>query len=457
MKLKVTGVRDPLRFVPPRLNRIVLQSIRCLTPLYLKAALGLRFGQTENLERLIGEYQDFFSGTSKLVLVFRHVHVNDAQAIFYLLNTILPKSARREKIHFPIHPHAHFLYGRGVPVWGGKWLEWLFSHGGGIPVFHRKLDREALDVLRYHLLNGAYPIALAPEGQVTYHNGVVHPIEPGFAQIALWAHTDLRTHGFNHDVRVLPISQHYQYGRDGEKVLLDLLDRLRIETGILIKHDNHSTYTPVSILYKTGAALLKRIEDFYRVYYGIKEFSEENLAGSDEKECSRRRVERLVDTVLKMQEHRLGIHHPPRGFTPRIFVVRQAGWDRVFRERTGADGDMPLLEASLNEYLAVEAGLFARHLELVDLLAYLQPEYALESGDVNRHIEFALNLLDTVNRLKGGTIGQRYNVRPSEVTISIGTPLSLNDMNADSPGISPRQLRKLLVDEVSQQFTRMSY
>ncbi|MDY7028749.1 MAG: hypothetical protein SVR04_10675 [Spirochaetota bacterium] len=68
------------------------------------------------------------------------------------------------------------------------------------------------------------------------------------------------------------------------------------------------------------------------------------------------------------------------------------------------------MDETLNDYLAAEAGLFARHLEVVDLLAYLQPEYALESEDTNRHIELALNLLDAVNRLEGGSIGQRLHI-----------------------------------------------
>jgi len=519
MKLKVDGVRPPLEFVPPKFSAAVLRLVSGLAPLYIKKGLGLSVKPPEHMDRLVQEYFDFFSDKSKLILVFRHVHVNDAQVIFYLLNKLLPSAARRLNIRFPRRPHAHFLYGRGVPVWGGKWLEWLFSRMGGIPVFHRKLDRQGLDVVRAHLLNGNYPIALAPEGQVTYHNGIVHPIEPGFAQLALWAQADLEANGLEQDVRVLPISQHYRYGRDGEKVLREILERLHAESGVDAadvsgdQGGSESASTAAAAaqqtlkalrteLEKTGAALFTRIEEFYRRYYGLKDFSDTD-DGIMAAECSRRRVERLVDAVLRMQERKFGIVHPPEGFTPRIFVVRQAGWNRIFRQSGGAAGNSrpagdsraagdsksvgdsrpagdlraagdsksvgdskssekttsfapAPLDTALEDFLAVEAGLFARHLELVDLMAYMQPEYALESDDVNRHIELALNLLDAVSRLEGGTIGQRYDVRPCEVSIRIGEPLSLREMTASSPGISLRQRRQQLIDEVTRQFIQMT-
>ncbi|MGC9311204.1 MAG: hypothetical protein ACP5IA_00830 [Sediminispirochaetaceae bacterium] len=501
MKLKVDGVRPPLEFVPPKFSGTVLRLVSGIAPIYIKKSLGLSVRPPEHMDRLVREYLDFFSDTSKLILVFRHVHVNDAQVIFYLLNKLLPAAARRLNMRFPRRPHAHFLYGRGVPVWGGKWLEWLFSRMGGIPVFHRKLDRQGLDVVRAHLLDGRYPVALAPEGQVTYHNGIVHPIEPGFAQLALWAGADLEAKGLGQDVRILPISQYYRYGRDGEKVLRELIDRLQEESGVDAAElsgdwglsESAGTAAAADLqtlkalrieLEKTGAALFTRIEEFYRRYYGLKDLTVRD-GGISEAECSRRRVERLVDAVLRMQERKFGIVHPPEGFTPRIFVVRQAGWNRIFRQQREAAGGLKAardskaagdsksaggpgstgpeaesgpapLESSLNDFLAVEAGLFARHLELVDLMAYMQPEHALESDDVNRHIELALNLLDAVSRLEGGTIGQRHDVRPCEVSIRIGEPLSLRELSAAQPGMTLRQKRQQLIDEVTRQFVGMA-
>jgi hypothetical protein len=118
--------------------------------------------------------------------------------------------------------------------------------------------------------------------------------------------------------------------------------------------------------------------------------------------------------------------------------------------------DASLLDTSLNEYLAAEAELYARHLEVVDLLAYLHPEYALESQDTNRHIEYLLNLLDATNRLKGGTIGQRRHPRSCQVRLQVGSPLSLFDVRSRMQPGSERAMRSLIVKDVEQQFNTMA-
>jgi len=486
MKLKIDGVRKPLKFVKPRLHPAVLALVRALVPLYFKVVLGLKLRpvQPEEIAGMAEEYRAFFSGESRLILVFRHVHVHDAQVIYYLINHILPRSVRlRRQGRFRKRPHAHFLYGRGVPVWGGRWMEWLFSRAGGIPVFHRKLDREGLDTVRSYVKNGTYPIALAPEGQVTYHNEVVHPIEPGFAQIALWGRADMQAEGRGTDMRILPISQYYTYAKDereGAKLLQDLLGKLRVEAGLSTLGCEGSPESTVQRLRAAGAELLTSFENFYRELYGLEHFSDPG-DGIMADECSRRRVERLVNGILEMLEEKYGILHPPAGVTPRIFVVRQAGWNRIFREKPDIFSRNPAgmagggkteatpgstkeevqkvlspLEKSLSDFLAVEAGLFGRHLELVDLMAYLQPEHALESSDINRQIEFALNLLDAASRMEGGTIGQRYHPSSCEVSVRIGEAVSLNQMLDFSPDKSLRQLREDIVEEVTRQFEELS-
>ncbi len=447
-KRKEVGVKDILRFVPPRLNPFVLRLVGTIAPLYVKKVLGLQIGPPLHEERIAEEYRRFFNGENRLIIVFRHVHVNDAQVLFYVLHNLVRKNARSHGITLKKHPHAHFLYGRGVPVWGGKGLEYLFSRLGGIPVHHRKLDRQGLDVVRRYMLQGEYPIALAPEGQVTYHNEIVYELEPGFAQLALWAKQDK-------DVRILPISQYYNYVHNNKKneTLLKLIYEIQEETGIKIVTSRSLPERIQPLLSTLGAALFSKIEYFYRHYYGLK-FS------SKEGECSRRRVEGLVDQILKMQEGRLGIVHPPRGFTPRIYIVRLTGWNRIFVHDREADPKIlpkePPLDDSLHNFIAREAELFSLHLEVVDVLAYMHPEYSLHSDDENRHVEFLLNLLDAVNRLKGGTIGQRKNPRPCRVEVQAGAPISLTELHTRNPECSARDIRSMLVDTVAIQFKEMA-
>jgi len=460
VKLKLEGVRDKLKFVAPQLNPLVLRLARTLGPLYVKRVLGLRIHRPEQMNTLLQEYQQFAQGSSKLIIVFRHVHVHDAQVLFYTLNNLLPSYARAQKVRLANRPHAHFLYGRGVPVWGGKRLEWLFSRLGGIPVHHRKLDRNGLDVVRSYMLQGKYPIALAPEGQVTYHNQIVHELEPGFAHLCLWAQKDLQQKGLDQDVRILPISQYYQYGKteqEKRKVLLSLIKELQTETGMNIVFGDTLPHNVQPVLASLGADLISRIEQFYTQYYGMSVCKEEAAKGGAVPwECSRRRIEGLVDALLRMQEQHYCIQHPPKGFTPRIYIVRLAGWNRIFVQGEAADSPESPLDVSLSEYLAAEAELYARHLEVVDLLAYFHPEYALESQDTNRHIEYLLNLLDAANRVQGGTIGQRRHPRSCQVSLQVGEPLSLSDLRTRKQPNSERTMRSLIVKAVEQQFNVMT-
>jgi len=451
--VKLEGVRDKLKFVAPRLNPLLLRLARTLGPLYVRSVLGLRIHRPERMDTLLQEYQQFTGDSSKLIIVFRHVHVHDAQVLFYTLNNLLPSYARAQKVRLTKRPHAHFLYGRGVPVWGGKRLEWLFSRLGGIPVHHRKLDRSGLDVVRTYMLQGKYPIALAPEGQVTYHNQIVHELEPGFAQLSLWAQQDLHKQGLDQDVRIVPISQFYQYGKNEQekrKVLLSLIHELQSETGLDILSGDTLPKNVQPILSQLGADIFSKIEQFYSQYFGILT----RTVGA--RECSRCRVEGLVDALLGMQERHYSIQHPPKGLTPRIYIVRLAGWNRIFVQDDAVYSKESPLDKSLNEYLAAEAELYARHLEVVDLLAYLHPEYSLESQDTNRHIEFLLNLLDVVNRLEGGTIGQRRHPRSCQVSLQVGEPVSLSNLRTRMQPGSERTMRSLIVNAVEQQFNAMA-
>jgi len=310
------------------------------------------------------------------------------------------------------------------------------------------------------MLQGKYPIALAPEGQVTYHNQIVHELEPGFAQLCLWAQGDLQQKGLDQDVRILPISQYYQYGKteqEKRKVLLSLINKLQTETGMDILSGDTLPHNVQPVLARLGTDLFTKIEQLYMQYYGISVHKEESAKGGGGTwECSRRRVEGLVDALLRMQEQHYGIQHPPKGFTPRIYIVRLAGWNRIFVQGETADSQESPLDASFNEYLAVESELYARHLEVVDLLAYLHPEYALNSQDTNRHIEYLLNLLDAANRMQGGTIGQRRQPRSCQVRLQVGEPLSLSDLRTRKQPSSERTMRSLIVKAVEQQFTAMT-
>ncbi len=503
MRKRIQEAQKKLSFIPPKLNRGVLAFGRLIAPLYLRFALGLKMRKVEGIERLIDAYREFLEGKSKLILVFRHSHVHDAQVMFHLVNSILPKAARRSGKKLRRRPHVHFLYGRGVPLWAGRYLAWIFSRIGAIPVSHRRLDRISIDMIRDFIISSEFPLALAPEGQVTYHNRYVYEIEPGFAQIALWAAQELERAQASRDqqktraansiaserkrgtgpgadrVVILPISQYYGYGDDPLQIFDDIVTRIERESAYSLLGEREREQkeggaesengnmrvgelasTQVSPegsaradyefearrrrLEVAGRYVLDLLEEFYRRFYhidfeGASEGEEEEGGNEEDGEApgtgfTRGRVEHITDALLRMQEERLGISAPYRGFTPRIFTVRQAGWRHVFRLDPKHRERRSELEKSTDDYVAAETDLFSRHLEVVDALSYLRPEYGTEYGDANMLVETALNLYDVTLRLRGGDISDRPDIRPTYVSVTVGDPVPLS--TAEDPAAS---------------------
>lgn len=448
MRAAGRGIKPPLSYTLPRLNPAVLAFVRAIAPLYLRSALGIRIEGIQGISRLADEYRRFQGGGSRLIIAFRHVNPDDAQVMFTLLNNRLPREARKSGARLGTRPHAHFLYGRGVPLWKGSWLTWLFSRLGGIPVARDELVRANIDLIRRYLLEARYPIALAPEAQVTYHNELLFPLEPGFAQFALWTLKALGRAGKDEEeVRILPVALHYRHGKDPEASFAQVLGALERDTGIALPRRLRGA-SMAERLTHIGGRVLDRCEEFYRHEYAL--FSELPRRPG---EFSRRRVELLTDGILQLPERRLGVCSRNNSFLSRIFAVKRAGWSRLFRER--GEGDRAPLEHDLEDAMANETRMLLRHVEVADILSYLTPEYALESADPNRAVEIALNLHDTIGRLRGGTIGDRMRIKPTYAQIRVGEAVSASP--ADNQALAgERRLRDELSRRTADEFERIS-
>ena len=132
--------------------------------------------------------------------------------MLYLLSRGVPKAAREYDIKLRSPVHSHFVYDRGMTIWAGDWLGWLFSRLGGIPIHRgKRLDRTGLRAARELLVNGQFPLAIAPEGATNGHSETVSPLEPGVAQLSFWCAEDLRKKGRSEQVYIVPIGIRYTY------------------------------------------------------------------------------------------------------------------------------------------------------------------------------------------------------------------------------------------------------
>ncbi|UCF99009.1 MAG: hypothetical protein JSV89_05590 [Spirochaetaceae bacterium] len=82
------------------------------------------------------------------------------------------------------------------------------SRIGGIAVMNRRNDTESMRTIRRQLSDGPFPVALAPEGQVSYHNHLLGPIEGGTARLAVWCLEDLEHQGRNEEILIVPVACH---------------------------------------------------------------------------------------------------------------------------------------------------------------------------------------------------------------------------------------------------------
>ncbi|MFQ3585066.1 MAG: 1-acyl-sn-glycerol-3-phosphate acyltransferase, partial [Cyanobacteriota bacterium] len=129
--------RPPLDFIPPAYNPWVLQGVQRLLPLLLRVRVrrwlpsGIARVEATGAETLAELYHQFQAGRIRLILAFRHVEVDDPLTGLYLFSRLVPQAAHRQGIPLQLPIHAYFLYDRGMPLWGGKWLGWLLSRLGG--------------------------------------------------------------------------------------------------------------------------------------------------------------------------------------------------------------------------------------------------------------------------------------------------------------------------------------
>lgn len=360
--------------------------------------------------------EDFQHGKSRLLIAFRHPTRHDPPVFVYAFLKLLYNSAKKEDYTLDRINHCHYLYGTWVLMWANKLAKWLFPGIGAIPVSSRSMNISSIKTIRETLLNSSYPLAIAPEGQVNYHNGLSETLEPGIINMAAWCREDLDLIGSEQDVKILPLTLYYCYPKY-EKTLKKIYRRLNrilsIETPTGSTEDRLCIYTK---------DIIRSIE---REYIEI-ENSTIHISLSE-------RLTRLTDSVLRSAEDILAISGTG-SFLNRVVTIRAAI-------------EAELLKSGLKEHLAI------RHMEIADILEYITPSYIEKTEDENRYIEYGLNLLDLFNRFKGGNISTRWSPRGKIVRITSGEILEYKTTNSKQ---EKRKQLEFLTEKLGEEFKKIS-
>jgi hypothetical protein len=424
MSDRTIRAQPPLEFIPPSLNPVVLRGFQTILPLWLRWKTNIVDIEADRVEILVDLYRQFQEKKIRFLMAFRHPNTNDPYCMAYLLWKLVPKVARQQGISLQKPLHAHFIYDRGIPLWAGAGVGWLYANLGSTPIVRGKVDLIGLRSARQLFTESHLPMAAAPEGATNGHNEIVSPIEPGIAQMGFWCVEDLQKAQRSEQVLIVPIGIQYRYVTPPWKEIEKLLTQLEIDTGLSV---NQTSQIPsedfYQRLYRLGERLLTLMEEFYREFYH-QQLPQPTTESDSEKALSIR-LQNLLNVALQVAEQYFDL--PAKGSViDRCRRLEQAGWDRIYREELKPTHKLSPVERGLADRVAEEADLRMWHMRIVETFVAVTGYYVKEKTSAERFAETTLLLWDFVARIKGGNPFFRPKLAKQKVKMTIGEPISIS-------------------------------
>lgn len=427
MSVPFQRAQPPLRFIAPDLNLPVLAVSRFLLSFWLSWRERIVEVQAEGVEQLVALYDQFQQQQVRFLLAFRHPSPEDPFCLAQLLWRQVPETAQQLKINLRGPVHAHFIYDRGIPLWAGRWVGWLYSKLGATPIQRGSVDLQGLRSARTLFAQGTLPMAAAPEGGNNGHTEIVSPLEPGLAQLGFWCVEDLAKAKRSETVVIVPLGISYDYIHPPWKTLEKRLNSLEAACGLTAFKGNRSIVLPsdpgpFETLYprllRLGEHLLGLMETFYKDYYG--------WANADPEQPLSQRLDSLLDAALGVAESYFQLS-AKGGVIDRCRRIEQAGWDWIFRDELQDRKTLAPVERGLADRIAEEASLRMWHMRLVENFVAVTGEYVRSDPSPKRFAETLFLLRDTVMLLEGKPSFPRPKLGPQRAYLKVGTPISVSD------------------------------
>ena len=447
MRAAIARARRRPDLAAPSIDSLAVGLVDVLGPLYVRHALRIRSLSFAEGERFVEAVREFYDGVSRLIIAFRHAYGDEPEVLTYAMHRGLPREAKRSGKPLACRPHCTFLHGYEVPLWSGPLVRWLLPRIGAMPVYHVRADGSGLRKIRAAVLDGAHPLALAPEGQVSYRSESLPRLERGALQLGFWCAEELENAERPERVLILPVSVHSRFNESDIGALEVLAKDLESRAGLPSPAGRTGpTVDPAARRRLLGLrlrhidlALLGIAEGFYGLRPARREAqSVQQDANSDVGPAfiagreSRRLA--ILHEALRRGEAALGLR-PVGDMINRVYAIRHEGWNRIFPEKD--PGSLPPLQRALADRRAGEAWYAMRHMELVDLGFYLDAAY-LEDGlhdggspSIGRLAETAVNLADFASRLTGGAFSDRPKPLDKRVVLVCEPPLEMRSRLAE--------------------------
>nr|AGS53805.1 hypothetical protein [uncultured bacterium contig00039] len=294
---------------------------------------------------------------------------------------------------------------------------------GAMPIHHSKMDSKGMARIFKAITEGPYPLALAPEGQVSYFTDSLPHLENGTIFIGFQAASQMADKNINIPVEILPLSIHLRYDKHGEAAMIKLLGKIEKLCDI-----SNGNLPFTERLRQCREYILKINENRYNIK-------------SDDSVSFETRLEKIVNAALETAERMLGINSggSPKSdaakdgavsgddFFPRLYKVRQLCWDKIFLPGVVSLEQKTVVERNAMDLGAGEAWYISRHQELADFGWYFRRPLPTEDAALHNRIEYVQNLYDFANRTMGGAIANRVNIFPRKVIIHAATVINLTE------------------------------
>jgi len=397
---------------PPKISKFFIFIVSILSKVYLYILFGFAKILLRGDDILFDFFRRTLSKESRGIVAFRHPDGREPQLLSWFFLYRLRALAAKKRIRFATRPHAIFVYGYEVVRWGG-WVARLFMPNlGAIPIHHTKLDSKGMARIYNSAVDGPYPLALAPEGQVSYSTDTVPRLEHGVIRIGFHAAELLavKQQAVNENCafEILPLSVHFRYDNYGKSAMFKLLSKTEKLCNII---NNNISFNERLELVR------ERILEINEERYNIKK--EDNVPFKD-------RLEKVIETALETAEQILGIKKEG-DFFARLYKVRHDCWDRIFIPGYDNLKKVSMLKRSVMDIKAGEGWYASRHQELADFGWYFKCLIPKDNDPLHLKVEYVQNLFDFASRTMGGAFSQRINIQPAKVIIKAAPPINLSE------------------------------
>ncbi|MCL2243635.1 MAG: acyltransferase [Treponema sp.] len=435
-KMPIVKALPDVKIPESRISKFYMFILKLIVRPYIISLFGFAKVIVHGENELFGAFKRALSSESRCIAAFRHPNGAEPQLLGWFFLFKLKEYAARKKIRFARNPHTIFIYGYEVARWGGMAARLFMPNIGAIPIHHSKIDSKGMSKIYKTIIDGPWPVALAPEGQVSYTADSVPRLESGSIRIGFQAASQLADKNIRSQesiipVELLPLSVHFRYGSGGKVSMEKLLIKIEKVCGFFNGNKNLSFSERLRLC-------RDHILEINEKRYGIK---------ADKSFSFDERFETVINAALATAERMLGVKSEG-DFFARLYRVRHVCWDKIFLP--GVDSNtlekMSNTERGVMDLGAGEAWHIARHQELADFGWYFRRPLPAEETALHNKIEYVQNLWDFANRSMGGAFSGRVNIFPKKIIIHTMSVINLSERLADYKNDKKAAINAALMD-----------